>query len=169
MSELDLRKPDDLLFITDTEWRELGLPVSVAWRREQLLRFMMDHTRIPAMHRAAFWTAQQMTQRPVERMKTLQFPDMNGSQYTKDGWAVPEVAALKGRNPIGDVPPSMGGRGWVSAECFATSLYSDAKRETHTYTQPNLHGGPSFRPTASPLSPGTARSMPTIYRPAGSP
>jgi hypothetical protein len=146
MSKLDIRKPEDLLFLTESDWCELRLPVNLAWLRDRLLRLVMTHDRVPAMQRASFWAAQQMSQRPIDRFKTMNFADPKTSCYSSDGYAIPEEALLKGRQQV--VPPTKEGRGWVKAECLVTRemprITQDKfnRKYDRTGSLPNLVGWP---------------------------
>lgn len=57
-----------------------------------------------------------MTQKPVERFKSLNFSDRKGSAYAVDGFATEEELMLKGSQSV--IPPTGEGRGWVRADCF---------------------------------------------------
>jgi hypothetical protein len=148
LSELDIRKPEDLLFLTEEDWRKINLPINLAFVKDRLVRHMMDHKKIPAVHRAAFFSAQMMTQRPCERFKSLNFADLKGSAYAFDGFATKQEVVLKGENHT--VPPTGDTTGWVTTDCFQSTQHPDygdrlAVTRTDEYGQraiPNMHGWP---------------------------
>jgi hypothetical protein len=116
LAQLDVRKAEDLLYLTEEDWRQLDLPVSLAFLKDRLLRYMMDHKSVGGMHRASFFTAQQSGQRPVERFKNLNFADQKASAYTASGVATAAAMVVKGEQH--EIPNSQGQRSWVVADCF---------------------------------------------------
>jgi hypothetical protein len=142
LSKLDIRKPEDVLYLTETDWRELNLPVNLAFVKDRLIRFMMNHKTIPALHRASFFAAQQMCQRPCERFKNLNFADKKSSAYAIDGFATKQEVLLKGEHH--DVPATGDSNGWVVSDDFhvTTMSFDDQQQLSRGGSLPNMHGWP---------------------------
>lgn len=47
MAELDVRKAEDLLYLTEADWLAIDLPIGLAFLKDRLLRHVMDHGEVP--------------------------------------------------------------------------------------------------------------------------
>jgi hypothetical protein len=173
MAELDVRKAEDLLYLTEADWLAIDLPIGLAFLKDRLLRHVMDHGEVPGLQRATFFAAQSGTQKPVERFRNFNYADPKSSCYTTDGVAIEREALKKGGIEC-EIPPTGEGRGWVVADCIQSGeldkrkygidpevLEATAGIEAITRggSMPNLHGWPRGWPYTSTDVGPTGKAM----------
>lgn len=154
MAELDVRKAEDLLYLTEADWLSIDLPIGLSFLKDRLLRHVMDHQHVPSLQRASFFAAQGGTQKPVERFRNFNYADPKNSNYTTEGVAIEREALKKGEG--NEIPPTGDGKGWVTAECIQSeelnpvSLGEDvADAINRSGSLPNMHGWPRGWPFTS--------------------
>jgi hypothetical protein len=147
MATLDVRKADDLLYLTEADWLSIDLPIGLSFMKDRLLRHMMQHGQVPALQRASFFAAQSGAQKPVERFRNLNYADPKNSLYTTEGVAIEREALKKGEG--NEIPPTGDGNGWVVADCIQSEELNpmtmnpdSAEAITRGGSLPNLHGWP---------------------------
>merc|ERR1711964_319668 len=115
MHMIDLRKPEDMLYLTEVDWKNLHLPMSFTFAKHVLIDFMLSR-RIMGTHKATFWAAQKACQPRVERLHNYSFPNVKNSAFAHAARDGSSVVASKGV----DLPPSRkpDETGLVRADCL---------------------------------------------------